>query len=719
MTCCSTHQHDSTKPTSHGHQSDEPSSSHSAAYTCPMHPEVKSDQPGPCPQCGMDLVKSEGQHHQSMHMGPQAARDFLRRFLVVTFLLIPLLLTSHLAQSLLGIPQFSWLPYFQFAIATAIFLFSLVFFQHAGHEIKGGTPGMMTLVSIAVGAGFAFSIASTFLPQLNVEFYLEISTLIWVLLFGHFLEAKSSTAAGDALNEVAKLLPSQAHLIIDGQVKTVSVDQLKETDIVKVKPGEKVPADGEIIKGYANFNESLISGESKPVKREKGDRVVAGSICQDGSVEVKLTKVGENSTIGQIQNLIKTAQSTKPSAQSLADKAAAWLTYVAVSAALLSILVWSVFIGKPFVFSLTLAITVLVIACPHALGLAIPTVTTIATRLAVQNGLFIKDLKKLEVVKKADYVLFDKTGTLTEGEFGVSQLKPFSDIRHDQLLSVAASLESHSSHVIGQAIVKHAQEENIDLSSVTDFQELAGRGVKGTIDGQQYSIGNHRLMDQLAVWTEETKKAYQQLQAQGKTTVCLCSKDEVLGLIALSDKVKPQSKQAVKQLHQQGLKVAMVTGDAQKVADTVAQKLDIDKVFAEVLPEDKYKFVKKLQNQGNTVIMVGDGINDAPALTQSDVGVAVGAGTDVAVEAGDVVLTHSQPDSLVSLVALSKKVYAKMIQNLFWALGYNIVAIPSAAGLFIPLGFKLSPSVGAILMSLSSVIVVINALTLLRSDLSS
>lgn len=694
-------------------------------YTCPMHPEIKEKNPGKCPKCGgMDLVKKSEldsgpvQHdHASMMASPEAAADFLKRFFIVTALLVPLAIFSEPAVTLLGMPDFALRSYLEFAIASIIFYFGLVFFEHARHEIQMKQYGMMTLVSLAVGSGYLFSAAATFLPQIEMEFYLEIATLIWVLLFGHFLEAKSSTAAGDALQEVAKLLPKEAHLKTKNGVTEVELTSLKEGDVVIVKPGEKVPADGEILKGSGNFNEAHITGESKPVEKKPGSEVVAGAISIDGSVEVKLMRVGESSTIGQIQSLISEAKQTKPSAQKLADRAAKWLTFTALGVAIASLLIWSILVGESVVFAATLAITVLVIACPHALGLAIPTVSTIATRLAVKNGVFIKDMGKIEVVKAADYVVFDKTGTLTKGEFGVTSITAFSGTEK-QLLQIAGSIETHSSHVIGMAIVQHLQKQKITLTEASKIKNLAGKGMEGTYDGKHYFLGNKRLMEERKVWDENVAEVYKQLSEEGKTPVFVADKNKVLGVISLSDQVKKESQQAVDELHKLGVKVAMLTGDTKAAAEPVAKQLGIDTVFAEVLPEDKYKHIRELQDAGNVVVMAGDGVNDAPALTQANAGVAIGAGTDVAVEAGDIILTQSNPQHIVRLIVLSRKVYAKMLQNLWWALGYNIVAIPAAAGLFIPFGFRLSPAVGALLMSLSSVIVVVNAMSLRNAKLA-
>ncbi|MGI5841217.1 MAG: heavy metal translocating P-type ATPase [Patescibacteria group bacterium] len=692
-----------------------------------MHPEVETGQPGNCPKCGMKLVKKElthpgektshilhqvrtGHDHTAMLAGPNAASDFLKRFYAVTLLLIPLFSLSVPGIRVLNIPDFPLRPITQIILASIIFYYGLIFFQHAWHEIRMRNFGMMTLVSLGVGAGYLFSLISTLSPVIEAEFYLEISTLIWVLLFGHYLEARSSTSAGNALEEVSRLLPKEAHLLATSGVRDVDAVTLKKGDRVLVRPGEKVPSDGEIVKGFGNFDESHLTGESLPVEKRKGDSVSAGAINLDGSVEVRLSRVGESSTVGQIRQLVSQAQQTKPAVQRLADRVAGWLTLSALAVSLATLIVWSLVLGRTFVFSITLAITVLVIACPHALGLAIPTVSTIATRLAVNNGIFIKDMAKIESAKDTDYVIFDKTGTLTRGQFGVTEVKPFS-VDNRQLLSIAASIENQSSHVIGQAIVNYAKQKNVPLYDVNKFVNLPGSGVRAMLKGQTYFIGSHSFMEKKKLITPEIQRTIK-IDGKGSTVIYVADKNHILGAIILDDQIKDESYQTISQLHNIGIKVAMLTGDSTVAADFVAHELKLDRVFAQVLPQEKYTYVKNLQSEGYTVLMAGDGINDAPALTQANVGVAIGAGTDIALEAGDVILTQSNPQHVVRLIILSKKVYKKMIQNLFWAVGYNILAIPAAAGLFIPLGFQLTPSVGALLMSLSSVIVVVNALSI-------
>ncbi len=570
-------------------------------------------------------------------------------------------------------------------------------------EIKTGKYGMMTLVSMAVLAGYLFSALSTFWSELDVEFYLEISTLIWVLLFGHYLEAKSGKAAGNALDEIAKLLPKKAHLLENGKEREISIEELKKNDIVLVKVGEKVPADGIILKGKGFFDESLISGESKPVSKKEGYEVVAGSVLLNSAITLKIRRVGEHSTVGQIKNLIRKAQMTKPRSQQIADRAAAILTFVAGATAILTLLIWTIIVGKPLVFGLTLAITVLVIACPHALGLAIPTVTTIATKLALKNGFFIKDLSKIESIRKASYVIFDKTGTLTEGKFGLNKIESYGKYSEREILKIAASLEKLSSHVLAGSIVERAEKEGIILEEVSEFKNIPGKGIEGKIDEKKYFLG--KMNDN----KENGDDIY--------TEIYLLSENEKIGKFSLSDRIKAESGASIERLHSMGLEVVMLTGDNERVAKNVAKELKIDRFFANVMPEDKYSYVKKMQKDGSIVIMVGDGVNDAPALTQADVGIAIGSGTDVAVESGDIVLMNNNPEDVAKLVLLSKKVYEKMIQNLIWALGYNIVAIPAAAGVFAFSGFFLKPEFGALIMSLSTVVVVVNALSLKRLKL--
>lgn len=663
---------------------------------------------------------SHSTEHQAGHhaMDESSAQVFLRRFYYTTALLIPLLLVSEVGVRFFGVPDFTGRQYVGFGLSVIIFYFSLIFFEHASHEIKHRQYGMMTLVSLALASGFSFSVASTFLPYFGgMEFYLEISTLIWVLLFGHYLEAKSTAAAGSALQEVAKLLPKQAHLLHGEMTHDVPIDQLKVGDLVVVKPGEKVPADGSIIDGSANMNEALVTGESTAVAKAKGHTVIAGSICTDGSLTIRVEKVGLASTVGQIQQLVEVAHTTKPQLQYVADRVASWLTFFALFTAILTVFVWTLVIGKTFAFSLTLAVTVLVIACPHALGLAIPTVSTIATSLALKYGIFIKSLQKLEAARNISYVAFDKTGTLTEGKPSVVDIVVVKDSDKKTVIRVAASLEQGSSHPLAQAIIEKAKEDRVAITAAASFKNIAGKGISGVIGTTEYFLGNKQLIEARKLRLDNLESDYEQLSNEGKTVVMLATKAKVIGLIAIADTVRSESIQAVKQLHDLGIKVAMITGDTVGVAKSVAAELGIDTYFAEVLPEDKYKKIQELQAAGNAVMMVGDGVNDAPALIQANVGVAIGSGTDVTVEAGDIILTKNNPADIPRLLVLSRKVYSKMVQNLVWAVGYNAIAIPAAAGVFAGFGIFLRPDVGAGLMAMSSVIVVVNAMQLRRLKL--
>ena len=650
--------------------------------------------------------------HDSPMMSHGSAAGFLRRFWIVTILLVPLALTNEVLSGVMGIYTFALGAYVQFAIATIIFLFGLVFFQHAGHELRARKPGMMTLVSLAVGAGYLFSAAGTFFPAIEVEFYLEIATLIWVLLFGHYLEARSSGVAGDALAEVAKLLPKEAHKKgAQGEFVDVPVGELAEGDVVLVRPGEKVPADGEVLEGTALVNEAHLTGEALPVKRGVGDSVPAGGIVMESKLVLVVTRVGLYSTVGQIETLVKEAQKTKPRAQKIADVAASVLTAIALVVSISTLLVWTLAAGQTFVFAATLAITVLVIACPHALGLAIPTVSTIATTLASRHGLFIKNMGKIETIKGVDVVLFDKTGTLTTGIFGVRAIETREGVSEDEVLSLAASLEESSTHPVALSIREEAKKHNLPLVSLSNVEEVVGKGLRAMEVEEAVFVGREAWL------REEGVDMGAPLDLQTGTRVYVARAGRLLGVIVLADEIKVEAKEAVRALASMGIEAVMITGDRKEGADSIGREIGILRVLAEVHPEDKYKEVEKLQKEGRVVLMVGDGINDAPALMRANVGVAIGAGTDLAVEAGDVVLTRSNPMDVVRLVRLSRAVYRKMIQNLWWALGYNIVAIPLAAGVLAPWGFTLRPEVGALVMSLSTVIVVLNALTLRRANI--
>jgi Cu2+-exporting ATPase len=645
--------------------------------------------------------------------------DFKKRFFVSLILLGPVLVLSPTIQNWLGfsIPRFFGYNYLLFLLASIIALWGAwPFYQGAKNELEKKVFGMMTLVSLAVGSGYLYSLGATFFFE-AMDFYWEISTLVVFLLFGHWMEMKAVRKASGALNELVKLIPPKANLIKNGEVIGVKTEELKVGDMVLVKPGEKVPIDGVVVDGQSNLNEAMITGESKPVSKTKDNEVIGGTINIDGSLKVKVTKTGQDTALAQIIRLVKTAQKSKPRSQKLADRAAHYLTLTAIVVGLLTFVYWSALTDQGFLFALTLTITVIVIACPHALGLAIPTVTVISSTLAAKNGILVKDMQGVELARQLDYVVFDKTGTLTKGEFGVSNIIQLDDWNEKQILSRAAGLDIHSDHFISRAIVEQAKKENLLLKEASNFQSIAGQGVKGEIEGQEIYLGNRALMESLNIDIRPVLSRVEELASEGKTVVYLATKDQLKGLIALSDIIKEESKQAVKELKNLGIKVAMLTGDNQLVAEHVAKELGLDTFFAEVLPGDKSNKIKELQEDGKIVAAVGDGINDAPMLTQADIGIAIGAGTDVAVESAEIVLVKNNPLDVVKLIKLSQKTMTKMKQNLAWATGYNIIAIPTAAGIFYKWGIILRPEWGALIMAASSIIVVANALLLRREEL--
>jgi Cu2+-exporting ATPase len=590
---------------------------------------------------------------------------------------------------------------------TIFFYGGLVFLKGAKAELADRLPGMMTLISVAITVAFGYSLAVTLGLVGGMDFWWELATLVTIMLLGHWLEMASVMNAQGALNELAKLLPDEAEIVTNGGSKKVPVSELKVGDIVLVRPGSNVPIDGEIIKGESDVNESMLTGESKPVKKTVKSTVIGGTINGSGSLTIKVTKIGGDTALAGIMKLIAEAQSSKSKTQILADKAAYYLTFVALGAALLTWIGWAM-IGASAGFILERIVTVLVIACPHALGLAIPLVTAISTSLAAKNGLLIRQRMALEAARNVDVVLFDKTGTLTRGEQGVVDVVTDGDSK--ELLGLAGAVEADSEHPIARAIVTSANGQGVTIAEATGFSALPGRGAKANVGSKTIYVGGPRLIEQLqATASEKIKQAATQASNDGKTVVYVIENNQIRGAIMLADVIRPESKEAVATLHSMGMRVAMLTGDSKGVAAWVAKELGIDEYFAEVLPENKAETVKKLQADGSRVAMVGDGVNDAPALTQADIGIAIGAGTDVAIESAGIVLASSDPRGVAQIVTLSKATYRKMLQNLAWATGYNALAIPLAAGVAAALGFVLSPAIGAVLMSLSTIIVAANA----------
>ncbi|WP_235893860.1 copper-translocating P-type ATPase [Oceanidesulfovibrio indonesiensis] len=650
-----------------------------------------------------------GDGHESHHA--QMAQDFKRRFIVSTALTVPIAYLSPMLRSLLGLGEPEWVPgrmYVLFALATIIFFYGgMPFLRHAWMELKKRQPGMMTLISLAVIVAYGYSAAVTFgLP--GKVFYWELASLIDIMLLGHYIEMRSVMSAHGAMEELARLVPSKAHrLKDDGSTEDVPVSELQPDDRVLVKPGEKVPADGEVVDGRSSVNESLLTGESKPVDKQEGEEVIGGSVNGEGSLTVQVRKTGKDSFLNQVMDMVSKAQESKSRAQSLADKAAMWLTFVAIGSGAVTLVLWLALSGREFVFALERTVTVMIITCPHALGLAIPLVVAVSTAIAAKQGFLIRNRSPFEMARNIQAVIFDKTGTLTQGTFAVSDVVSMGELGEDELLELAGAVEAKSEHPIAKAIAESAREKLGSLPDAGEFDSIPGRGAKATVDGREVKTISLRYAREEGY--ELDKDALVPLLDEGKTVIAVIVDDRAAGVIALDDVLCETSRDAVARLKDMGLQVMMLTGDNEKVAGRVAKDLGLDDVFADVVPDEKAEKVKEVQQRGLVTAMVGDGVNDAPALAQADVGFAIGAGTDVAVETADVVLVKSNPMDVVEVVMLSKEVRRKTVQNLFWATGYNVVAIPLAAGVLAWAGIILSPAVGAIVMSLSTVIVAVNA----------
>ncbi|MGD8464255.1 MAG: copper-translocating P-type ATPase [Anaerolineae bacterium] len=645
---------------------------------------------------------------------------FRRRFWISLVLSIPVLVFSPTLQGWLGytIPDFPGSEWITPVFAIIVFLYGgIPFLQMAVPELRNRKPGMMTLISLAIVVAFVYSLASLFLPG-QTGFFWELVTLIDIMLLGHWIEMRSVRQASGALNELAKLMPDTAERVLpEGDTEEVPVAELEQDDLVLVRPGGSVPADGEVEEGESEVNEAMITGESKPVLKEPGDEVIGGTINGDGSLRVRVTATGDETALAGIMRLVDEAQQSKSDTQILADKAAGWLFYVALSVAAITAVAWIVAVGFD-VDVIARVATVLVIACPHALGLAVPLVVAITTSMAASNGVLIRDRLALEEAREVDTVIFDKTGTLTEGRFGVVDIATTDGLGEEEALSLTAAVEGDSEHTIARGIRRAAEERELSLPKVSDFEAIKGRGVRASRDGHTLHVGGPRLLEMLELEVPEPLADFREkAQTKGQSVIYLVQEEQVTAAFALADVIRSESQQVVDRLHDMGVEVAMLTGDSEAVAKAVADELGIDQTFAEVLPEDKDQKVQQLQDEGKRVAMVGDGVNDAPALTRADVGIAIGSGTDVAVESAGIILVKSNPMDVVNVIKLSQANYRKMIQNLWWAAGYNIVALPLAAGVLAPLGILLSPAVGALLMSLSTVIVAINAQLLRRVDL--
>jgi Cu2+-exporting ATPase len=663
----------------------------------------------------------EGHEGHEGHVDHSGHEDmFRRRFWVSLLLSIPVLIFSPAVQSFLSYSAGSFLgsAWITPVFAIIVFIYGGVpFIQMAVPEVKKRAPGMMTLISLAIGVAFIYSLAALIF-SIGTTFFWELVTLIDIMLLGHWIEMRSVRQASGALNELAKLMPDTADLILkSGEIKTISISALKDGDLVLVRPGANVPADGLIVEGESHVNEAMITGESKPVGKKINDQVIAGTINEDGSLRVKVTATGEKTALAGIMRLVEQAQQSKSDTQILADKAAGWLFYIAIAVAALTAVAWTIGVGFDVEVIARVA-TVLVIACPHALGLAVPLVVAITTAMGAENGILVRDRLALEKAREINTVIFDKTGTLTKGEFGVVGIAVSDGTLDDDVLALAAAIEGDSEHTIARGIREKAKVKDLSLPRIENFEAIKGRGVKATSNGQDVYIGGPRLLELLEISLSEPLQKFEVTASQkGQSVVHVIQGQQVLGSLALADVIREESSQAVDELHKMGIQVVMLTGDSKAVASSVAEDLEIDQFFAEVLPEDKDKMVQRLQEQGKQVAMVGDGVNDAPALTRADVGIAIGSGTDVAVESAGIVLVKSNPLDVVKIFALSRASYQKMIQNLIWATGYNVVALPLAAGVLAPWGILLSPAVGALFMSLSTVIVAINAQLLRRKQL--
>lgn len=661
-----------------------------------------------------------GSHDKHEGHSPAMFRD---RFWLSLLLTVPVVFYAHMIQMWFGYtaPTFPGSDLISPVLGTVIFFYGgWPFVVGAIREIRDRAPGMMLLIGMAITVAYVASLAASF-GLFTVEVWWELSLLIVIMLLGHWMEMRAIGQARGALAALAELLPDEAERVNDdGSVSTVHIGDLAVGDVILVRPGARVPADGEIVQGAADLDESMITGESNPVTRGEGDRVIAASVSTDSSIRVRVDAIGEDTALAGIQRLVAEAQESKSRTQVLADRAAALLFYVAVSAAAITVMAWML-LGDTNA-AVVRSVTVLIIACPHALGLAIPLVTSISTSKSARNGILVKNRLAMEQMRNVDAVLFDKTGTLTKGEHavtGVAAAAGSSDAEA-ALLGLAAAVESESEHPLARAIVAEATERGADVPQATGFQSMTGRGVRATVDGQDVAVGGPALLREQGLDVPDSvAEAVTGWRERGAAILHVVKAGEIVGAIALEDQVRPESRQAIDVLHRRGVTVAMITGDAQQVADAVARDLGIDEVFAEVLPEDKDSAVADLQRRGHTVAMVGDGVNDAPALARADVGIAIGAGTDVAIESAGIVLASDDPRAVVAVSTLSAASYRKMTQNLWWAAGYNLAAIPLAAGALAWAGIVLPMAVGAVLMSLSTIIVALNAQLLRRVDLRS
>jgi Cu2+-exporting ATPase len=635
--------------------------------------------------------------------------DFRKRFWISLVVTVPILILSPMIQHFFGVREvisFTGEAYLLFVLSSFIFFYGgWPFLKGFIDELKKKQPGMMTLIALAISVAYFYSSAVVFGVEGEVFFW-ELATLIDIMLLGHWIEMKSVMGASKALEELAKLMPDEAHKINeDGSTEDVKVTELEHEDKLLIKPGEKIPADGKIYEGKTSINEAMITGESKPVSKGEDDDVIGGSINGEGSIKIKVEKTGDETFLSQVVKMVKEAQESKSKTQNLANRAAFWLTIIAISAGAITMFVWLLVEGSTFNFALSRTVTVMVITCPHALGLAIPLVVAVSTALSAKSGLLIRNRTAFEQARNLQAIIFDKTGTLTKGEFGVTETISFNnDFDEKEILKYAATVESESEHPIAKGIINSSE----DKFELKDFNSIPGKGAEGKANGKNVKVVSPGYLEENNIEVKGKEKV-DKLSGEGKTVVFVIIEDKLTGAIALADIIREESKEAIKQLKEMGIKPMMLTGDNKDVAKWVADELELDDYFAEVLPDKKSEKIKEVKNRGLVVAMTGDGVNDAPALAQADIGIAIGTGTDVAVETADIILVKSNPKDVVSLIKFAKATYSKMVQNLAWATGYNVIAIPLAAGVWYSAGIVLSPALGAVLMSASTVIVAINA----------
>ncbi len=687
------------------HGNNEHNNSHENHEHKDMHHNKKNDE-----HQNHDAHKEHDHHDHHAHM----VEDYKIRLWISLLVTVPILFLSPLIQEFIGLKNtfnFTGDIYLLFALSTFVFFYGgYPFLKGLIEELKKKDPGMMTLIALAISVAYFYSTAVV-LGVKGEVFFWELATLIDIMLLGHWIEMRSVMGASKALEELAKLMPDEAHLIQDdGNTKDVQVSELNHNDNILIKPGEKIPADGRIIDGKTSINESMITGESKPVSKGEGDEVIGGSINGEGSLKIIVEKTGDETFLSQVVKLVREAQDSKSKTQNLANKAAFWLTMIAITAGAITMFSWLMFSGQSFNFALTRTVTVMVITCPHALGLAIPLVVAVSTALSAKHGLLIRNRTAFENARNIQAIIFDKTGTLTKGEFGITDTIIYDEnTDKKEALKLAATVESESEHPIAAGIVKTFSENSNDKNyELNDFSSIPGKGAEGNVNGKNVKVVSPGYLSEnnIKISNEEN---IDKLSSEGKTVVFLLVDEKLTAAFALADIIREESKEAIKQLKVMGIKPMMLTGDNKQVAKWVAEELGLDDYFAEVLPDKKSEKIKEVQSRGMVVAMTGDGVNDAPALAQADVGIAIGAGTDVAVETADIILVRSNPKDVVSLIKFARATYRKMIQNLIWATGYNIIAIPLAAGVLFSYGIVLSPAVGAVLMSLSTVIVAINA----------